>query len=143
MNILEKSAYIKGLADGLDYDKNSAEGKLIAALIDLTGELCEYVADLSDEMDELRDYAEELDEDLGEVEEYLYSDDCDCDCDCDCDDDFECDGDCEDCDEDCDGFYEATCPHCGANVCFDETCDPRDLICPSCQERFDCLDSEA
>ena len=58
MNILEKSAYIKGLADGLDFDKNSAEGKLIAALIDLTGELCEYVAELSDEMDELRDYAE-------------------------------------------------------------------------------------
>lgn len=38
MTISEKSAYIKGLADGLDYDKESAEGKLITALIDLVGE---------------------------------------------------------------------------------------------------------
>ena len=32
-------------------------------------------------------------------------------------------------------------PHCGETVCFDETCDPRDLVCPACQEHFDCLDS--
>ena len=57
------------------------------------------------------------------------------------DDDFECDGDCDECDEDCEGFYEAVCPHCGETVCFDETCDPRDLVCPACQEHFDCLDS--
>ena len=104
---------------------------------------------------DLEEYIEEIDEDLGELEEYVYEldeDYCDCDCDdcdddccdcdcCDCDDEFDCDGDCDCCDEECDGFYEATCPHCGANVCFDETCDPRDLICPSCQERFDCLES--
>ena len=46
MNLTEKAAYIKGLADGLDFDKNSAEGKLLAALIDLTGDLAEYVAEL-------------------------------------------------------------------------------------------------
>ena len=39
MTISEKSAYIKGLADGLDYDKESAEGKLITALIDIVGEM--------------------------------------------------------------------------------------------------------
>ena len=125
MNILEKSAYIKGLADGLDYDKNSAEGKLIAALIDLTGELCEYVAELSDEMDELRDYAEELDEDLGALEEYVM-DECDCDC-CDEDDDF----DLED-----DEYYEVECPGCGETVCFDESIDPEELTCPACGEKF-------
>jgi hypothetical protein len=35
MKLTEKAAYIKGLADGLNYNKESAEGKLIAALIDM------------------------------------------------------------------------------------------------------------
>ena len=134
MTLNEKTAYIKGLADGLDFDKNSAEGKLIAALIDLTGELCEYVAELSDEMDELRDYAEELDQDLGEVEEYLM-DECDCDCDC-CDEDEDEDDDFDDENGD---FYEVTCPGCGEVICFDESIDPENLVCPACGEKFECL----
>lgn len=137
MTITEKTAYLKGLLEGLNIDENKAEGKLLKAVIETLDELANDLTDVADDVATLNDYVEELDEDLGEVEEYLYSDDCDCDCDCDDD----CDGDCEDCDCDCDGFYEATCPHCGANVCFDETCDPRDLLCPACQERFDCLDA--
>ena len=39
MKITEKAAYIKGLADGLNLNKETAEGKLIAALIDLAGEV--------------------------------------------------------------------------------------------------------
>ena len=127
MNITEKAAYLKGLAEGLNYDKNSAEGKLIAALIDLTGDLCEYVAELSDEMDELRDYAEELDQDLGSVEEFLLDEFEDYDC---CDDD--CDCDCED------EYYEVTCPGCGETICFDESIDPENLTCPACNEKFSC-----
>ena len=139
MNITEKTAYLKGLLEGLNIDENKAEGKLLKAIIETLDELANDLTDVADDVATLNDYVEELDEDLGAAEEFIYSDDCDCDCDCDCDDD--CDGDCEDCDCDCDGFYEATCPHCGANVCFDETCDPRDLLCPACQERFDCLDA--
>ena len=134
MNLTEKSAYIKGLADGLDLKKDTAEGKLIAALIDLTGDLAEYVAELEDELDELRDYAEELDEDLGAVEEYLMDEEeCDCDCCCDeCDDD-DCDEECED-----DEFFEVTCPGCGEVICFDESIDPENLTCPACNEKFAC-----
>ena len=137
MNLTEKSAYIKGLAEGLDLDKNTAEGKLIAALIDLTGDLAEYVAELEDELDELRDYAEELDEDLGEVEEYLI-DECDDDCCCDCDEcDDDCDCDCDDCDVEGE-YYEVTCPGCGETICFDESIDPENLTCPACNEKFAC-----
>ena len=133
MNLTEKAAYIKGLADGLDFDKNTAEGKLLAALIDLTGDLAEYVAELEDELDELRDYAEELDEDLGEVEEFLMDEfDDECDCDCCCDDD-DCDCDC--CDDE---YYEVTCPGCGEVICFDESIDPENLTCPACNEKFSC-----
>jgi len=134
MNLTEKSAYIKGLAEGLDLNKSTAEGKLIAALIDLTSDLSEYVAELEDELDELRDYAEELDEDLGAVEEYLMDEEeCDC-CDC-CDDEFD-DEDFEDDGED--EFFEVTCPGCGETICFDDSIDPEDLTCPACNEKFAC-----
>ena len=81
MTISEKSAYIKGLADGLDYDKESAEGKLITALIDLVGEMAGAIDEIDSSMDEidsdleeLNDYIEEVDSDLGDVEEYLFGD---------------------------------------------------------------------
>ena len=75
MNLTEKAAYIKGLADGLDYNKETAEGKLIAALIDMVDEMAKELAVLDETVNELNDYIEEIDEDLGEVEEYLYDED--------------------------------------------------------------------
>ncbi len=143
MTLNEKAAYIKGLADGLDLDKNTKEGKLIAALIDLVGELTEAIDEIDEDLETLNDYIEEIDEDLGAVEEYLYDD---CDCDCDCDDDFECDGNCCDCDEDCDladeDYFEVECPSCGETICFDGSIDPEELACPACGEKFECIVSE-
>ena len=144
MTITEKTAYLKGLLEGMNIDESKPEAKLLKAVVETLDELANDLTDVAEDVATLNDYAEELDEDLGAVEEYLLGeddDDCDC-CDCDCDDDdeFECDGDCECCDEDCDGFYEVECPHCGANVCFDETCDPRDLTCPACMKSFDVLE---
>ena len=43
MKLTEKAAYLKGLADGLEYDKTTKEGKLIAALIDLTEALADSI----------------------------------------------------------------------------------------------------
>ena len=139
MTLNEKSAYIKGLAEGLELDTKTKEGKLIAALMDLVSDLAKSVSDLEEDVEYLNDYIEEIDEDLGEVEEILAECDCD-DCDCDCDD---CDCDCDDCDCDCDeDFFEIECPSCGETVCFDETIDPEDLICPACGEKFECIVSE-
>ena len=142
MNLTEKAAYIKGLADGLDYNKESAEGKLIAALIDMVDEMAQKIAVLDETVEELNDYIEEIDEDLGDVEEYLADEDC-CDCDCDDDDCDDCDCDCCDCDccED-EEYFEIECPSCGEVVCFDESIDPEDLICPACHEKFACLVDE-
>lgn len=136
MTITEKTAYLKGLLEGLTLDETKPEGKLLKTVVETLDEMANDLSDLGGDVATLNDYVEELDEDLGEVEEYLCDEDEDED-----DDDFECDGDCDECDEDCEGFYEAVCPHCGETVCFDETCDPRDLVCPACQEHFDCLDS--
>ena len=140
MTLTERTAYIKGLCDGLDLDKTTKEGKLIAALIELCDDLANTVTDQQEQIDTLHDYIEEIDEDLGEVEEYLYDeeDECDCeDCDCDCDD---CDCECDDCD--CDDYFEVECPACGEVICFDESIDPEDLACPACGEKFECLIEE-
>ena len=137
MTLSEKAAYIQGLADGLELDETTKEGKLLAALIDLVGEMTDAIAEIDEDLDTLNDYIEEIDEDLGSVEEMLY------DCDCDCDDDCDCDGNCCDCDEDCelaDGdYFEVECPSCGEVVCFDESIDPEDLACPACGEKFECI----
>ena len=65
MNLTEKTAYLKGLADGLNYNKETAEGKLIAALIDLVDEMAKDISVLDEAVEELNDYIEEIDEEIG------------------------------------------------------------------------------
>lgn len=125
MDILEKCAYIKGLADGLQLDETKPEGKVLKAIIELLGDITTSIADLDDEVATLGDYIEEVDHDLGEVEEFIYDEE-EGDCDCDC-----CGGDCDDCE-----CVEALCPHCGEKICFDGELDPEDLICPACGKPF-------
>ena len=127
MKLTEKAAYLKGLADGLEYDKTTKEGKLIAALIELTEALADKVEGLDHDLEELNDYVEELDEDLGEVEDFLDDEG----------DEEECDGECDDCDY-ADETYEVECPTCGEKICFDESVDPANLTCPSCGAKFSC-----
>ncbi len=128
MKITEKAAYLKGLSEGLNYDKTTAEGKLIAALIDLTAELSEEVERLDKDNEYLNDYCEELDEDLGDLEEVVLGLD---------DDSFYDDEDEEDDEDDEDEeFYSIECPYCGATVEFDASIDPSDLICPACKKHI-------
>jgi len=142
MTLNEKASYIKGLADGLELDKNTKEGRLISVLIDLVSDMANAISELEEDVDTAFDYCEELDEDLGAVEEMLLEDDCDC---CD-DDDFECDGNCDCCDEDCEladeDYFEVDCPACGETICFDGSIDPEELACPACGEKFECIISE-
>ncbi|PKM62933.1 MAG: hypothetical protein CVU97_02855 [Firmicutes bacterium HGW-Firmicutes-21] len=125
MNISEKSAHLKGLMEGMDYDLTTKEGKLFAAIADLLEDIALSVIDLEDEAAVLGDYIEEIDEDLGEVERVVYDvddddyDDDECDCDCCCED-----GDC----------LELTCPACGELLYldYDEFEDKDTVECPSC-----------
>ncbi len=143
MTLSERAAYIQGLADGLELDESTKEGKLLAAIIDLVGDMADEIGAIVEDVDTLNDYIEEIDEDLGSVEEILYEDECDCDCDCECD---ECDGNCDDCDLDCEladeEYFEVECPSCGEVICFDGSIDPEELACPACGEKFECIVSE-
>ena len=85
MTLTEKAAYLKGLAEGMNLDKSTNEGKLIAALIDIVNDMTVAQSETDEDLEYLNDYIEELDEDLGALEEDYYDIDGDCDC-CDCDD---------------------------------------------------------
>ena len=138
MTLNERAAYIKGLAEGMELDTASKEGKVIAALIELCSDMADEIAELDERVDTVHAYCEELDEDLGAVEEILLEDDDE--------DDFECDGDCCNCDEECEladeDYFEIECPSCGDIVCFDGSIDPEELACPACGEKFECIVSE-
>lgn len=143
MELTNKAMYIKGLADGLQLDASSKEGKVIAALLELVNEMAGTIEEMQSKMSDLEDYVEELDEDLGDVEEVLVGDDED--------DDF-CDGDCENCDGSCDSdedddedddeYFEVVCPSCGDVINFDSTIDPENLRCPNCGQKFECIVDE-
>ena len=124
MTVTEKVAYLKGLVEGLDFDKDDKETKVINAVLDVLEDLALAVSDLDDEMVVVTEQLDAVDEDLADLEEIFYEecDDCDCDCDdCDCD-----------CDED---MYEVECPNCGELIYFDEEiiCEGK-ADCPACGE---------
>ena len=123
MNISEKVAYIKGLAEGLNVDD-----KIVNAILDVLGDIAKEVSGLHEEVDTLGAYIEEIDEDLGALEEDFYGDDC-----CDCDDD---DCDCCDCEDD---FVEVECPGCGDTICIGEDTDLNHVECPNCGAEFTCV----
>ena len=127
MDIREKSAYLKGLAEGMKLDASKDETKLLGAVIDLLSDIAEKLDELDGDLETAKDYIEEIDEDLGSLEEYVLGDD-DCDC-CDDDDDDDCDCDCCCGDND---FRMLMCPHCNEEIYFDDSIEPDELICPAC-----------
>ncbi len=130
MTVTEKVAYLKGLVEGLDFDKDDKETKVINAVLDVLEDLALAVSDLDDEMELVTEQLDAVDEDLADLEEIFY-DECD---DCDCDDDC----DCCDCDDE---MYEVECPNCGEMIYFDEEIIlDGEAECPNCGEvlEFDC-----
>ena len=50
MGITENAAYLKGLFDGYELDKNSKEGKIIAGMLDLIADMADKIAVMRDLM---------------------------------------------------------------------------------------------
>lgn len=158
MTVNEKLAYLKGLMDGLEFEPDTPEKKILSLVVEILGDMCEVDDSISDRMDNLEEYISELDSDLGEVEEVLCDrppeppfdprdylgdleefDDDDLDDleeldDYDEDDDFDDDDD-EDDDED--DTFSVECPECGEEVYFDSSLlDRKEIRCPSCNKLF-------
>ena len=130
MGISENAAYLKGLFDGYEIDKDSKEGKIIGEMLTLLCDMADKINALEADNKELREYVEELDHDLGEVEEevYFYDEDEY--------DDYDDLNDDEDYDPEDDEYYEIECPSCGDIVCFDDSLEVEELICPACGEKI-------
>ena len=121
MEISEKVAYLKGLAEGLALDTETKEGKLFAAIIDVLDEMSIRFEDIDDNLVDLEDGLDAVSDDLSEVEEALYEMD---------DDDEELDDDAE--------YFETTCPVCQEEIVFDEdTLDSGEIRCPNCGEKLE------
>ena len=143
MTISEKSAYLKGLMDGLKLNTESDEGKMIAAIVDLLGDVTKRVTDIEETTIAISDELDEIEEDLDAIEDYILDEE-------DEDDDwFDDEEDDEDWDEDEDfeeGFdfgdedstiYEVQCV-CGEVINFDEeTLEKGSIQCPNCGETLE------
>lgn len=131
MDITEKLAYIKGLAEGLSLDDSKPEVKVINAIIDLLDDIAYSVQDMEELYDDLSGQVEEIDQDLAEVEDELYGND---------DDDFDDYDDFDDefYDDDDNVFYEVTCDSCGKklNVSEDVLLEG-EIACPNCGETLE------
>ena len=146
MTISEKSAYLKGLMDGLKLNTESDEGKMIAAIVDLLGDVTKRVTDIEETTIAISDELDEIEEDLDAIEDYILDDEDDYDFG---DDDDELDWDDEDeLDEEDpeEGFefgdedstiYEVECA-CGNVIDFDEeTLEKGSIVCPNCGETLE------
>ena len=142
MTISEKSAYLKGLMDGMKLNTESDEGKMIAAIVDLLGDVTKKVVDIEDTTIAISDELDEIEEDLDAIEDYILDEEDDYDEDD--DDDWSYD---EDEDEDSEeGFdfgdeettvYEVQCA-CGNIIDFDEdVLESGSIVCDKCGETLE------
>ena len=139
MTISEKSAYLKGLMDGLKLSTESDEGKMIAAIVDLLGDMAKRVTDIEETTIAISDELDEIEEDLDAIEDFIMDDE----------DDLEDWEDYEDWDDDEEyeeGFdfgdedstiYEVVCA-CGEVINFDEeVLEKGSMTCPNCGETLE------
>ena len=132
MTLTEKVAYLKGLAEGLDLDKDTKEAKIFEAMFDILEDMALTISDIDEDLSACEDLVDAIDEDLDELEEYIFCEDDDCDC-------F--DDDCCCCDDD--ELYEVTCPNCNDTIYLDaDMLEEGGIDCPNCgtdlEFDFDC-----
>ena len=142
MTINEKAAYLKGLMEGLQLDTEKAEGKMIAAMVDLLGDLSKKLTNVEDTTIAISDELDEIEEDLDAIEDFImeFEEEDDEDEDDDYEDDFDDEEDFEEGfdfgDEDT-TIYEVKCV-CGNVIAFDEeTLEAGSIICDECGETLE------
>ena len=141
MTISEKAAYLKGLMDGLKLDTETAEGKMISAIVDLLGDVTHRLTDVEETTIAISDELGEIEEDLDESDDEDEDEDWD-------DEDWDEDEDWSDDEDEAyeEGFdfgdeettiYEVECA-CGNIIDFDEeTLENGSIVCPNCGETLE------
>jgi ssDNA-binding Zn-finger/Zn-ribbon topoisomerase 1 len=119
-----KISYLQGLAEGLNLDTTSKEGRILSNILDILDDMAAGIKELQDAQLELEDYVESIDEDLNALEDDFYDEFDDEDSDYE-NDDIE--------------YMEVECPNCHDIVYFEtDLLDNEDEIfeisCPNCDE---------
>ena len=124
----DKVSYIRGLMEGMQFNTDSNEGRLLDKIIELLGDMADEIEAVSDAQDELSEYVDSIDEDLADLEDAIFDDEDDDEEDED-DDEYDMMDDDED-EEDYDGELDED----------DESDDDEDIyvecICPKCKSAF-------
>ena len=141
MTINEKAAYLKGLMEGLQLDTEKAEGKMIASIVELLGDVTKKLTNVEDTTIAISDELDEIEEDLDAIEDLIMDEDDD--------DDYDDEDDYDDYDDDDfdeEGFdfgdedttsYEGKCI-CGNVIAFDEeTLEEGSIVCDECGETLE------
>ena len=143
MTTSEKVAYLKGLAEGLGIDKETKEGRVLAAIMDILEDMAHDIGDLEENAWELGEAIDQVSDDLSDIEDIVYDvDDEDDDYYDDDDEDFCgccCGGDEEEDEDDEEPvFYEVTCPACENTITIDEdVLGLGSIECPNCGETLE------
>lgn len=125
MTLSEKSAYLKGLMDGLKLDTEKSEGKMITAIVDMLEDIAYSISDINEHAEAVSDELDQIEEELDAIEEYLFDEE---------------DEDDEDDDYDFgdEALYEVKCPTCNEVITIDEaTIEAGSTICPKCGEELE------
>ncbi|MBQ8001870.1 MAG: hypothetical protein IJ297_00295 [Clostridia bacterium] len=133
----EKAAYLKGLTEGLEIDKSSKEGKLLAALVEAFDEMAIEVDDMVIIQEDMQEQLDEVDEALADLEDDYYA--LDEDLEEDYDEEFDELDDLDDLDEEWDEEYSFECPKCGDVVYINPELiddDVKYIVCPNCEEKI-------
>ncbi len=106
-------SYLKGLAEGLNVDETTNEGKLMLKMLDALELFAFKISDLEEEIDEINEILDDIDEDLNDFDNFLYEEDL---------------------------MDEFECPVCGSLLFLDEDDFDEDgnleIICPECGEEY-------
>jgi transcription elongation factor Elf1 len=139
MNVSEKVAYLRGLADGLEISPESKEGKLFEATLDVLEEMAAALSELEENALDLAEEIDVLSDDLADVEKVVFDED-------DEDEDYDedeggCYGRCCGMNEDDDEYprmFEVTCPACENTITVDEdVLNLGTIQCPNCGEMLE------
>lgn len=129
--LYERIAYLRGLAEGLEVEEASKEGKLLVHIIEALEDFADAISDLNEEQEEINEYVDFIDEDLADLEEDYYGeledeDDDDDDYDYEFEDDFD--------------YVEVECPFCKEVVYLDTELISEDgkVECPNCLRIISC-----
>jgi len=114
-NLKEKVSYLKGLADGMQINDTTNEGKLLLAIIDVLDDIALAVDDIEEVQEELSEQVDEMDEDLAEIEKLIYDEE-----------------------EEEEVISEFDCPHCGGSVDLADAFMKKDsVLCPHCNKEIE------